>query len=113
VNVNVFHVQFGLQNCGLKSLDIGFYFFFILLLIFAVFLCKSMGLFFDKFHFVLKMMEVVKDFLSYEHLGLDELNAAESIIFFDVDRKVRKFNNNIVSECSVIFFKHDSQGLFG
>lgn len=71
-----------------------------------------MGLFFDEFHFVFEMVEVVKDFLSYEHLGLDELNAAESIIFFDVDRKIRKFNDNIVSECSVIFFENNFQGLF-
>ena len=109
----MFHVKFGLQNCGLKSLDIGFNFFFIFLLIFAVFLCKSMSLFFDKFHFVFEMIEVVKYFLSYEHLGFDELNAAESIILFDVDRKICKFNDDIVSECSVIFFEHDSQGLFG
>ncbi len=109
----MFHVQFSLQNCDLKSLDIGFDFFFILLMIFAVFLCESMSLFFDKFHFVFEMIEVVKYFLSYEHLGLDELNAAESIIFFDVDGKICKFNDDIVSECSVIFFENDSQGLFG
>ena len=71
-----------------------------------------MGLFLDELHFVLEMMEVVKDFFGNEHLGLDEFNTAESIIFFDVYGKICKLNHDIVSKSSVILFQDDSQGLF-